>query len=307
MTTQKSLSAQAWAELLLLGAIWGASFLSIRIALDEIGFLTVVAHRVTWAAALLWCVVLILRLPVPKSPQVWGAFLVMGLLNNVLPFGLMSWGQLHIETGLTAILNASTAVFGVLTAACFFSDERLTTQKLAGVVLGFTGVSLAIGIESILNFDVQSLAQIAVLAGAVSYALASVWARKKLSGLPPQVAAAGMLSGSTLITLPIAWSIEGPISLSLAADTTLAVAYYALIATAGAYLLYYRVLTMAGSGNLMLVTLILVPFAIVLGALVRNESLPPSAYAGFALLGLGLALIDGRLFRALIDRRRPRV
>ncbi|MEO0633446.1 MAG: EamA family transporter, partial [Pseudomonadota bacterium] len=110
MITQKTLSSRAWAELVLLGTIWGGSFLSIRIALDEVGPLTSVAHRTFWAMLVLWGVVAVLRLPVPRDPRIWAAFLVMGMLNNVIPFSLMAWGQLHVETGLTSILNATTAI-----------------------------------------------------------------------------------------------------------------------------------------------------------------------------------------------------
>jgi drug/metabolite transporter (DMT)-like permease len=138
-----------------------------------------------------------------------------------------------------------------------------------------------------------------VIAGTLSYALASVWARKRLSGQPPQVAAAGMVTGATLIMLPLAWVLEGPISLDLQPRTYLAIGYYALIATAFAYLLYYRVLAMAGSSNLMLVTLLIPPFAIVLGAVLLNETLRPAAYFGFALLALGLIVLDGRIWHLI--------
>ena len=297
MIEQKTLSTHAWISLCALGTIWGLSFVSIRVALDEIGPLTSVAHRTFWAMLVLWGVVLAMRLPVPRTLRVWGAFLVMGMLNNVIPFSLMAWGQLHIESGLTSILNAATAIFGVLVAALFFADERLSLRKAVGVGLGFLGVATAIGLENLKNFDLRSLAQIAVLGGTISYALAGVWARKTLSGLPPQVAAAGMLTGSSLLTLPIAILSEGPISVELQPETFLAIGYYSIIATAGAYLLYYQVLAMAGSGNLMLVTLLVAPVAIIAGAVILNEALTPNAYAGFALLALGLLILDGRLFR----------
>lgn len=297
MIEQKTLSTHAWISLCALGTIWGLSFVSIRVALDEIGPLTSVAHRTFWAMLVLWGVVLAMRLPVPRTLRVWGAFLVMGMLNNVIPFSLMAWGQLHIESGLTSILNAATAIFGVLVAALFFADERLSLRKAVGVGLGFLGVATAIGLENLKNFDLRSLAQIAVLGGTISYALAGVWARKTLSGLPPQVAAAGMLTGSSLLTLPIAILSEGPISVELQPETFLAIGYYSIIATAGAYLLYYQVLAMAGSGNLMLVTLLVAPVAIVAGAVILNEALTPNAYAGFVLLALGLLILDGRLFR----------
>ncbi|MEL6806340.1 MAG: DMT family transporter [Pseudomonadota bacterium] len=303
MTPQKTMTGRAWAEMILLAAIWGASFLAIRVALDEVAPLTSVAHRTGWAMLALWAVVAAMRLPLPRDARVWFGFLGLGLLNNVIPFGLMAWGQLHVETGLTSILNGATAIFGVLMAALFFADERITIRKALGVTLGFFGVAMAIGLDNFRSFDLQSLAQLAILGGTVSYALASVWARHFLSGLAPQVAAAGMLTGSTLIILPLAWIVDGPISLDLNPPTLLAIGYYSLIATAGAYLLYYRVLALAGSGNLMLVTLLIPPVAITLGAWVRDEALGPNAFAGFALLALGLAILDGRI-RAWVRAKR---
>ena len=297
MNEQKDISSRAWAELLILALLWGGSFLSIRIALDEVGFITVVAHRVVWATLLLWIYIWWRKFPIPRDLRIWAAFLIMGLLNNVIPFSLMSWGQLHIESGLTSILNAATAIFGILVAAMVFRDERLTARRVIGVLLGFFGVAIAIGLENLLFLDLRSLAQLAILAGTVSYALASSWARVTLSDMPPQVAAAGMLTGSSLIILPAAILIEGVPRFDLQADTILSIAYFSLAATALAYLIYYRVLAMAGSGNLMLTTLIIPPIAILLGAWVLDETLNPRAYLGFALLAIGLIVLDGRLER----------
>ena len=304
MPLQKTISPRAWAELLLLAFIWGASFLSIRIALDEIGPLTAVAHRTGWAMLILWAFVLLRGIALPTGWRVWGAFLVMGILNNVIPFSLMAWGQLHIESGLTSILNASTAIFGVIAAAIFFADERLTTRKAVGVSLGFVGVSTAIGLSAFKDFDIRSLGQLAVIGGTISYALAGVWARKKLGHLRPQVAAAGMLTGASIMSIPMAFLVEGPISLDLQLRTWAAISYYAVIATAIAYMLYYRVLAMAGSGNLMLCTLLVAPVAITLGAIILQEALPLRAYAGFALLAIGLLILDGRIWQAVKHRAR---
>ncbi len=291
MSIQKSLSARAWSELILLGIIWGASFVSIRIALDTVPIMTSVLHRVFWAMIFLWIVLWAKKLPVPRDSRTWTSFLVMGLLNNVIPFSLMAWGQLHIEVGLTSILNAATAIFGVVVAAVFFKDERLTKGRLLGVALGFAGVSVAIGLGNFRSFDLQSIAHIAVLAGTVSYAFAASWARAKLSNLAPEVAAAGMLTTSTILLLPIALATDGMPDLILPLETWLAIGYYSLIATAGAYLLYYRVLSMAGSGNVLLVTLIIPPVAILLGAALRGETLQPHAYLGFSVLAFGLLVI----------------
>ncbi|WP_238365218.1 DMT family transporter [Mesobacterium pallidum] len=294
MAPQKILSARALALLLLLALLWGGSFLSIRLALNEIGPLWAVAHRTVWAALILWGWVLWRRIPLPAARD-WVGFAGMGLLNNVIPFGLMAWGQLYIESGLTSILNAATALFGVLVAAAIFPDERLTPARLAGVLTGLGGVALAIGPEALASFDLRSLAQLAVLAGTISYAFASAWARVHLSGLRPEVAAAGMLTCASLIAIPAALALEGPPELTLSTTTLAAIAYYAGAATALAYLLYYRVLALAGAGNLMLVTLLIPPIAIVLGALVLGEALPPRAFAGFALIAAGMGLLTGRI------------
>ncbi|MBM2576674.1 DMT family transporter [Jannaschia sp. Os4] len=302
MSAAPDMSARTWAELALLALIWGGSFLAIRTALDEIPFVTSVAFRVGLAAAVLWGWCALRGLRPPRDPRLWGALLGMGMLNNVLPFSLMAWGQLSIETGLTAILNAGTAVFGVLAAALLLPDERLTPRRALGVALGFLGVATAIGLGNLATLDLRSLAQLAVVAGTVSYALAGVWGRVTLRGLDPRLSAAGMLTGSSLVMIPAALWIDGPVW-PTEATTWVGILYYAVIATAVAYLLYFRLLATAGAGNLMLCTLLVAPVSILLGAWIRDEVLGPGTYAGFALLAVGLAVIDGRLFRVL--RRAP--
>ncbi|MCF2871970.1 DMT family transporter [Octadecabacter sp. G9-8] len=297
MTPQRNITTRTWAELFILGLIWGGSFLAIRLALNEVPFVTSVAHRVFWAALILWGYVILRGLPIPRDPKIWGALFVMGLLNNVIPFSLMAWGQLHIPTGLTSVFNAGTAIFGVVIAALILADERLTLRKTIGSAIGFFGVATAIGLDAVRNFDITSLAQLAVIGGTISYAFAGVWARINLANLTPQVAAAGMLTGSSIIMVPAAFVIDGAPSFDLSPTAYLAIGYYVVFATAGAYLLYYRILAAAGSANTMIVTLLIPPVSIVLGALVLNESLSSNVYVGLALLALGLAILDGRLFR----------
>ena len=297
MKTQQSMSNTAWGLLVLLGVIWGGSFFSIAIALREVGVLTSVTHRVGWAAVVLWGVVALRGHALPRAPRVWIGFAGMGLLNNVIPFTLMAWAQTQVETGLVSILNATTAIFGVLVAALFLADERLTRARVVGAALGLAGVATIMGWQALASFDPRNLAQLAVLAGTLSYACAGVWARVMLKGLPPEVAAAGMLTASTLVMLPLGWAVEGSPFVAMSGTAVFAIAYYAVVATAGAYLLYYAILAMAGAGNLMLVTLLIPAVAITLGALFLGESLAPRAFAGLALIAAGLAVIDGRLFK----------
>lgn len=296
-TSAPAMSGRAWIELALLSLLWGGSFFSIAIALQEIGPLTAVLHRVGWAAVLLWIIVLARGLVLPRDPRVWGAFLVMGCLNNVVPFSLMSWGQLHVESGLVSIFNAMTAPLGVLVAAMLLRDERLSAHRLTGVLLAFAGACVIIGIDNLVNLDLRAVGQWAVIGGALSYAFASVWAKVTLRGIDPMVAAAGMLTGSTLVMFPAASVLEGVPTLALGVTTWSAIGYYAVFATAFAYLLYYRVLGMAGAGNLMLCTLMIPPIAILLGWAFLNERLAPEAFLGFGLIASGLIAMDGRVFR----------
>ena len=300
MTEQKTISGRAWAEMILLALIWGGSFLAVSFALREVGFLTIVAHRVFWAMPMLWAIVWLRGYARPRGWRIWGAFLVMGILNNVLPFSLLVWAQTFVEGGLVSILNAATAVFGVVIAALVFADERLTRRKITGVLIGFAGVVFTIGIGNLLRFDPRSTAQLAVVLAALCYALASSWARKTMGHLPTELAAAGMLTGASVVIVPAALWIEGLPTFNLQPATFAALGFYSFVATGLAFLLYYRVMKMAGSGNLMLVTLMVPPTAIMMGALVLGEHLAAREFIGFGLVAIGLMVIDGRLPKLLL-------
>jgi len=159
-----------------------------------------------------------------------------------------------------------------------------------------------VGLSALRSFDLTSLAQLAVIGASVSYAFASAWARAMMRGLPPQVAAAGMTTFSGLIMSALAYRIDGVPSFDLAAPVWAALIYMAVIGTAVAYLLYYRVLAMAGSGNLMLVTLLIPPVAMLLGAIVLGETLAPRALVGFAILAAGMLVLDGRVLKTASRR-----
>ncbi|MEO1686936.1 MAG: DMT family transporter [Pseudomonadota bacterium] len=288
------ISGRAWAELALLGLIWGASFVSLAFMLREMGPAETVLWRTGLGAALLWTAALAMGLRPPRSAAFWGAALVMGLLNNALPFALFGWAQQSIESGLTSILNAMTAVWGGIVAGLLLPEERLTARRLIGAGLGVAGVAAIMGVEALRALDLRSLAQLAVIAATLSYAFASVWARVRLGGVAPAVAAAGMCTCGFLLALPATLWLEGAPSLSHSAEVWLAIVYYGGPATAGAYLLYYRILGMAGAANAMLVTLIIPPVGIVLGWALLDERLEAQAWLGLALIAAGLAVIDGR-------------
>lgn len=292
-------SARAWALLALLAAIWGGSFFLIEIALQEIPPFTLVAHRVFWAALALWVFLgLTGRLSALRvaAPLLIG-WAMMGVLNNLIPFSLIVWGQTAIESGLAAIFNATTALFGAVVAALLLRDERLTARKAVGVAVGLAGVVLIVGPGALSGLDPQSLGQLAILGASLSYAFASVWGRVRLTGAPPELNALGMLTASSAMTIPLAMAVDGPPQLGLSLEAWTTVLALSVIATGGAYLLYFRILAIAGAANTMLVTLLIPPVAIGLGASFLGERLDLGAYLGFAVIAVGLAIIDGRLFR----------
>jgi drug/metabolite transporter (DMT)-like permease len=297
MTDQKTINLAAWGGMALLSLIWGASFLANRLALEQAGVATTVAVRVSGAAVVLWAVVLWRGVPVPRGLRIWATFLLMGLVNNVIPFSLIVWGQTSIESGLAAILNASTAVMGVVVASLAFRDERLTTGKALGVLLGLVGVVVVMGPGALRTFDLTSLGQLAILGASLSYAVAGALGRVVIRGIAPEVAAAGMLLGSSAVMLPAALLLNGWPPAPWSPQTWGALLYLAVMASAVAYLIFYRLLRTVGAGNTSLVTLMIAPIAILLGAVVYGEALPLRVYAGFVVLALGLAVLDGRLLR----------
>ncbi len=290
--TQTRISPLAWVLLGALALIWGTSFLSNRAALGGAGVLTVVSLRVLGGAALLWLWVVARRLPVPRDPRYLLRFLTMGALNNAIPFSLIVWGQKHIDSGLASILNASTAVFAVVIAAAVFADEKLTLNKALGVAIGFAGVVIAIGPDALAGFTPTSAGQLAVVGASIAYGFAGAYARRAIRGLSPEVAAAGMLTGATVWMLPAMLLVEGVPSFDWAAPVWAGIVWLAFGCSALAYLIYYRILALAGAGNLSLVTLLIPPVAILAGATVYGERLGWNALAGFAVLAAGLMLLN---------------
>lgn len=278
-----------------LALIWGGSFVANRQALTEVPVLSIVAVRVLGGAVALWLWIGLRGLPVPRGARWLAACAGMGLFNNIIPFTLIVWGQTQIPSGLAGILNASTAVFGVLVAAVVFADERLTLPRLAGVALGLAGVVVAIGPAALAGFDLRSAAQLACLGAALSYAVSGAFGRVMLKGVRPEVSAAGMLTAAALVLVPLAGVVDGLPQAMPSAASWAALAYLALAASAVAYILFYAVLTLAGAGNLGLVTLLVAPVAIGLGAVIFGERLSAGAFVGFALIALGLAVLDGRI------------
>jgi drug/metabolite transporter (DMT)-like permease len=305
-TSGPVMGGREWAMLLVLAVIWGGSFFFNSVGLRELPSLTLVWLRVAVAAATLLLVLRLLGQRMPWDRHVWAAFAGMGLLNNVLPFVLIVWGQHSIASGLASILNATTPLFGVLVAQLFTPDEKLTPFKAAGVAVGFTGVAVMIGADALGGMGTGVLAQVACLAGALSYAFAGVFGRRFRSmGVTPLATAAGQVSASSLILLPVMLLVDRPWALAMPHSASWgAVLGVGILSTALAYVLYFRILAAAGATNLLLVTFLIPVSAILLGALVLGEALQPRHFIGMALIGGGLAFIDGRMPRSVLRQWR---
>lgn len=292
-----AMNAKVWAMLILLSVLWGGSFFFVGVAVNELPTLTIVALRVVIAAITLWMIVLIIGLPIPRSLKLWSMFLAMGLLNNVIPFLLIVWGQAQIASGLASILNAATPIFTVIVAAIFLTDERPTQLKVIGVTIGFLGVVMMIGLPA-LDTGENLLAQLAVVTATLSYAFAGVYGRKfKSQNINPIVIAAGQVTASSLVLLPIAVAVDGVTTLNQASSSTwISMIGLAVMSTAIAYALYFKILELAGATNVLLVTLLVPVSAILLGSLFLDESLQLIHFIGMAMIALGLSFIDGRLW-----------
>jgi drug/metabolite transporter (DMT)-like permease len=287
------MAARVWIWLLSLSVLWGGSFFFAKVAVAELGPFTVVFARVVLAALALALVV------PPKRNAPWRQYAVMGLLNNVVPFSLIFWGQTTIASGLASILNATTPLFTLIVAHYLTPDERIDRTKVAALLTGLVGVVVLVG-HDMLARESGVWGQIACLGAALSYAFAGVYGRRfKRMGVAPTEAAAGQVTASAVLILPIMLIVDRPWTLEAmpSASVWLALAGLALLSTALAYVLYFRILAAAGATNLLLVTFLIPVTAILLGALVLGERLEPRQFAGMALIGLGLALIDGRIAR----------
>lgn len=296
------MSGTEWSLLFFLAFLWGGSFFTAKVAGAEIPPLTLVLLRVGIAAAALLIACRASGISLAVSRQVAVALAVMGLLNNVVPFGLIFWAQLTIDSGLTSILNATTPISALVLAHLLLPDEKLTAPRMLGVVVGFAGAVVMIGPDLLEGLGRNALSQLACVLATVSYACAGIWGRR-FRALPPLLTATGQLTASTAILLPLVLLVDRPWDLAQPSMPALgAVLALALICTSFPYVIYFRLLATAGAGNLLLVTMLVPAGAILLGSVFLDETLLARQWLGLGLIVLGLLVIDGRLAGAL---RRP--
>ncbi|MFZ5651177.1 MAG: DMT family transporter [Bacillota bacterium] len=284
-----------WLLLIALSIVWGGSFFFGKVAVTELPPFTVVLSRVALAAIALNVMVYFLGHRMPVSIKQWKSFFVMGMLNNLIPFSLILWGQTQIASGLASILNATTPLFTAVLAHFLTGDERLTGNRLIGVFSGVTGVAIMIGMDSLSGLGLHVVADLAVIAAAVSYSCAGIFGRR-FKGCSPLVVATGQVTATTVMALPVALITDSPWNLPRPGlETLFAVIALGLLCTALAYIIYFRILATAGATNVLLVTFLIPVSALLLGTTLLDERLQLHHISGMALITLGLAAIDGRL------------
>ena len=293
-----------WLLLFLLSLVWGGSYFFSAIAVRELPTLTIVATRLIFGVVMLWIVLAVTGQRLPRGIDVWFSFLAMGVFNAALPFMLIVWGQHHIASGLAAILNATTPLMTVVVAHLFTDDEKITPGKALGLVFGICGVIVMLGVHLLAGLGSALLAQLACLGAALSYAAASIFGRRfRRMGIAPMVSATGQISASVVFMVPLALVVDQPWTLPMPSAPALgALVALGLFSTALAYIIYFRILSVAGATNLALVTFLIPLSAILLGVLLLGEHLDARHFAGMALIGAGLAAIDGRLAATLASR-----
>jgi len=303
-STVKSMTPCEWLLLITLSILWGGSFFFVGVVVEALPPLTIVTLRVFLAAIALLVIVYFSGLRMPSNPTVWLAFIGMGVLNNVIPFMLIVWGQTHIASGLASILNATTPLFTVVAAHFLTKDEKMSTLKILGVVFGLTGVVIMIGQEAFGGLEDSILGQLAVLGAAISYSFAGIYGRRfRQLGIKPVVTATGQVTASSLLLIPLALFHDRPFTLPMPGiEIWLAIVSLALFSTALAYILYFRILSTAGATNVLLVTLLVPVSAILLGTAILGEQLELKHMIGMGMISIGLLSIDGRVFLSLRDR-----
>lgn len=300
-----SMKPTEWLLLVFLSVLWGGSFFFNRVAVSELPPFSIVTLRVGLGAAALQLLARAGRRRSPANRIPRRHYLVMGVLNNVVPFSLIVWGQTRIAGGLASVLNATTPLITIVFAHFFTTDEKITTNKIVGLVVGLAGILVITGPGALSGAGAHLLAQAAVLGAACCYAAAGVYGRVfRALGSAPLDTAAGQVTASAVVLVPITLIVDKPWQLQVpSVGVAGAVIGLALLSTALAYLIYFRILATAGASNLLLVTFLIPITAIVLGTIAFAERLTSYQLIGTATVFIGLLVTDGRVAQ-LIKRRR---
>jgi len=280
----------------LLALLWGPSFLFIKVAVAEIPPISLVVGRVGLAFLLLYGLLRLRGGRLPAWGTTWRHLAIVALFHNSLPFVLLSWGEQHIDSALASIVNGGTPIFTILLAHFMTSDDKLTRFKALGVFLGMSGLVLLAAPTLVAGVQATTLGLLAVVLVSASYGLAIVYTRKHLRSLPSLVAPTTQMLLATVYLLPLALLIDRPFSLPAPSlEATASLLALGLLGTTLAFVVYYRLLESATASYASMVTYLIPVVGVILGVLVLDEQLTWNAYAGFALILMGVMVVNGTL------------
>lgn len=305
MQMTKPMSAIDWGLIVALSVIWGGAFFFIEIILREVPPNTMVFLRLLLAIPPLLFWLRVTGMTMPLDRKSWMQFFVIGALNVALPYILFGYAQVHISSGLASVLNATTPLWGVLVAHFLTHDEKATSLRVAGVVIGFLGVAVMLGSGLETGSRDVILGQVACVVATLFYALTSVYARGMGErGLQPMQIATGQIVAATVLMVPVVLVTEPPHLLTLpGAPVVAAMLALSIISTSLAYVLYFKLLANVGAANSLLITFLIPVTAIMLGFAFLGEIIEPRQVAGMSLIAIGLLALDGRMFGRLAAMR----
>jgi len=277
--------------LLILGIIWGASYLFIKVIVAEVPVLTLVAGRVTLATIIMWGILRARGLSLPRSRRMWGAYAMLGFLGAALPYSLISWGEQYIPSGLASLLQATTPMFTVILVHFLSDDERVTMSKIMGVVIGFVGVGILMLPDPSTGLRADLLGQLAIVGSSLCYAGVAIYARSRLRGQPPLVSATGQLTMGMVYMLPASLLIDRPFGLSPSLPVLASWMVLTILGTVVAYVIYFTIIERTSATFVTMVTYIIPVNGLMLGALVLNEQLNATVLGSLVLILLGVLLV----------------
>ena len=297
MTTTPKLDSNGWLLIGILAILWGGAFFLIEVGLRSFPPITLVFIRVAFAVPPMLVAMRLMGLCLPSSAPEWGLLTVVGALNCALPFTLFFWGQQYLDSGYASILNATTPLWGVLTAHFLTRDEKATPARIIGVLTGMAGIIVMVGPAAMKGLSNNLLAQIACVISTIFYSLAAIYGRRlSQTTLTPMAVATGQTVTATILMIPIVLLVDQPWTMATPRlDATLAGLTLALLSTALAYTLYFRLIDRAGASNAQLVAFLMPILAVILGIAFLGEHLNEGQIIGAVLIAFGLMIIDGRL------------
>ncbi|RDV07075.1 EamA family transporter [Sphingorhabdus pulchriflava] len=297
MTQSPKLDGTGWLFIGILSILWGGAFFLIEIGLRSYPPITLVFMRLVLAVPPMWIAMRLMGECLPTEPRIWGLLAIVGALNCALPFILFFWGQQYLDSGYASILNATTPLWGVITAHFLTIDEKATPARIIGVLIGMAGIVVMVGPEAMKGLSNNLLAQIACIISTIFYSFAAIYGRRlSQTELTPMAVATGQTMMAALMMVPIVAVMDQPWTMAVPrVDSTLAGVTLAIFSTALAYTLYFRLIDRSGASNAQLVAFLMPILAVILGIAFLGESLSGGQIAGAGLIAIGLAILDGRL------------